>query len=140
VVWAAALHVARPARDPVFLSLGIPERLADALQLGGVIAWAGLSAAAFFRLGRRLPWRAMTGPLLLSLTQALWFVLPALATRFGWLELPASYFSAGVLAFMHCAQYLWITTYYARSGHEGEASVRAGAGARSRRSFSFWRY
>ena len=141
VVWAAALHAARPSPDPVFLGLGLPVRLADALQFGGALAWAGLSAAAFFRLARHLPWRAMVGPVLLSATQALWFVLPALATRLGSLELPASYFSAGVLAFMHCAQYLWITTYYARRGHEGDpAPARGGTGSGARRPFSFLRY
>ncbi len=129
-VWVAALHVARPSGDPTFISLGLPVRLADGVQLGGTLAWIGFSLAAFLRLARGLPWRALSGPLLLTVTQGLWFVAPALATRFGSLDLPAGYFSAGVLAFMHCAQYLWITTYYA--GREVDAPARP--------RFSFARY
>ena len=135
VVWAATLHSARASGDPAFLSLGLPDRLATALQLGGALAFVGLTGAAFVRLGRVLPGRALAGPGLLTLTQALWFVGPALATRFGGLDLPASYFSAGALAFMHCAQYLWITTYHAR---REVASPAAASPAAPR--FSFLRY
>ncbi len=138
VVWAAALHVARPSGDPSFISLGLAPRLADSIQAGGALVWAVCSWAAFQRLARHVAWRALAGPMLLTGTQALWFVIPALATRFGGLELSAGYFSAGVLAFMHCAQYLWITTYYARRGGEsgGGGAVKGAA----RRGFSFWRY
>lgn len=151
-VWVAALHVARPAGDPHFISLGLPVRLADAVQLGGTVAFLGLATAAFARLARHTPWRALAGPLLLTATQALWFVLPALATRFGGLELPASYFSAGALAFMHCAQYLWITTYYARRESTESSASLPGAtptasaatatpsAGTSRPAFSFARY
>lgn len=59
-----------------------------------------------------------------------WFVAPALLTRFGVVTLSISYFSAGALAFMHCAQYLWITTFYAKK-------EQAPAGAPP---FSLWRY
>ncbi|MBC8010796.1 MAG: hypothetical protein H7067_11955, partial [Burkholderiales bacterium] len=153
LVWVAALHVARPAGDPHFISLGLPVRLADAVQLGGTVAFLGLASTAFVRLARHVPWRALSGPLLLTATQALWFVLPALATRFGGLELPASYFSAGALAFMHCAQYLWITTYYARRESTESAAALPGAtptasaapasaiaAATARPTFSFLRY
>jgi tetratricopeptide (TPR) repeat protein len=61
----------------------------------------------------RQPARTLLPALTLTVTQLLWFVVPALLVRFGSLALPASYFSAGALAFMHCAQYLWITTYFA---------------------------
>jgi tetratricopeptide (TPR) repeat protein len=135
VVWAATLHADRPSGDPAFLSLGVPDRLATAVQLGGALAFVGLSVAAFLRLTRTLPPRALAGPILLTATQALWFVAPALATRFGGLELPASYFSAGALAFMHCAQYLWITTYYAQRERHSPA-----AGATAAPRFSFLRY
>lgn len=150
VAWAATLHAARPAGDPHFIGLGLPPRLAGAIQLGGALAFVGLSGAAFVRLRRSLPWRALAGPLLLSLTQALWFVLPAVVVRTRGLDLPASYFSAGVLAFMHCAQYLWITTYYARreadvGGTEAAGALVSGDGknndaSAARPRFSFRRY
>lgn len=113
-VWAVTLHAARDATDPNFLSLGLPGRLATPLQLFLTLAFIGCAGAAFLRLARTLPVRALLAPAALTVTQFLWFVGPALLTRFGGLNLPASYFSAGALAFMHCAQYLWITTYYAR--------------------------
>lgn len=112
--WFLTLHAAREAGDQYFLSLGIPPRLATPLQILFVTVFLGCAATAFARMARHLPWRALVAPAMLTVTQSLWFVAPALLTRFGGLELPASYFSAGVLAFMHCAQYLWITTYYAR--------------------------
>jgi hypothetical protein len=37
----------------------------------------------------------------------------------GW-EIPQSRYSSGVLAVMHSAQYLWITSYYARREAAGE--------------------
>ena len=114
-VWAVTLHTARETGDPNFLSLGIPENLATLLQVFLALMFLGCAGAAFARLARRLPARALVGPAVLTLTQSLWFVAPALLTRFRGLALPASYFSAGALAFMHCAQYLWITTYYARN-------------------------
>lgn len=113
-VWAVTLHAARDATDPNFISLGLPGRIATPLQLFLTLAFIGCAGAAFFRLARTLPSRALLAPAALTVTQFLWFVGPAILTRFGGFDLPASYFSAGALAFMHCAQYLWITTYYAR--------------------------
>lgn len=112
--WAVTLHAARDAGDPYFLSLGIPGDFATLLQVFLAVMFLVCAGAAFVRLARQLPARALIGPAVLTLTQSFWFVAPALLARFGGLELPASYFSAGALAFMHCAQYLWITTYYAK--------------------------
>jgi tetratricopeptide (TPR) repeat protein len=127
--WFLTLHAAREAGDQYFLSLGIPASIATPLQILFVLVFLGCTAAAFIRMARHLPWRILVAPAMLTLTQMLWFVAPALLSRFGNVELPASYFSAGALAFMHCAQYLWITTYYAR-----RESAPAG------RTFSFARY
>src|SRR5471032_2201179 len=113
-VWFITLHSAREAADPYFLSLGIPAAVATPLQFSLAVVFIGCACGAFARLARTLPLRALTGPATLTVTQLLWFVAPALLAWSGALELPASYFSAGALAFMHCAQYLWITSYYAR--------------------------
>lgn len=112
-VWALTLHSTRDG-DPNFLSWQIPERIAVPLQFTGGLFFLVLAGAAFVRLKRRLPGAALLPPLLLTFTQFCWFVAPALLTRFTTLQLSASYFSAGALAFMHCAQYLWITAFYAR--------------------------
>jgi tetratricopeptide (TPR) repeat protein len=47
-------------------------------------------------------------------SQFLWFLLPTVISLIKGLEIPQSRYSSGVLAVMHSAQYLWITSYYAR--------------------------
>ena len=56
----------------------------------------------------------MTPPLVLFSTQILWFLVPGLLVSLKGMSLPQSRYSAGVLAVMHSAQYLWITSYYSR--------------------------
>ena len=128
-VWFLTLHSTMEG-DPNFLSLRIPERIALPLQILFSLTFVSCATAAFLRLKKNLSGWSLVAPLLLSATQMCWFVVPALLARFGALKLSASYFSAGALAFMHCAQYLWITTYYAKKETPPEG----------RRSFSFWRY
>lgn len=127
-MWFLTLHAARDQADPYFLSLGIPAAISEPSLAVFALIFAGCSGVAFVRLARTLPLRGLVAPLTLTVTQLLWFVLPTTLTRFGVLQLPASYFSAGALAFMHCAQYLWITSHYAR----GETTARP--------AFSFARY
>jgi tetratricopeptide (TPR) repeat protein len=129
-VWCLTLHSTRES-DPNFLSLRIPATVVMPLQIFFAVAFAGCATAAFVRLARNLRPRQLLPPLLLTCTQLVWFVVPALFTRFGILQLPVSYFSAGALAFMHCAQYLWITSYYA---------AKERSKAETARPFSFWRY
>ncbi len=136
-VWFLTLHTARDAGDPYFISLGIPETVAVPLQFFFILVFLGCATGAFTHLARHLPVQALIGPLTLTLTQLLWFVAPTLLTRFAGLALPASYFSAGALAFMHCAQYLWITSYYARQ-ETGRAALTGAASAPRR--FNFWSY
>lgn len=128
-MWFLTLHAARDQADPYFLSLGIPVGLSTPLTAFFALVFTGCAGTAFMRLARSLPPRSLIAPLTLTLTQLLWFVVPTFLTRFNVLQLPASYFSAGALAFMHCAQYLWVTSHYAR-GETGFA----------RSGFSFARY
>ncbi|ATC62632.1 hypothetical protein CMV30_00845 [Nibricoccus aquaticus] len=133
-VWFLTLHSIVES-DSYFLSLRIPETVATPLRLFFALVFLVSAAAAFLRLRKTLRGSALLAPLLLTLTQALWFVAPSLLSRYQVLDLPASYFSAGALAFMHCAQYLWITSFYAR--RETPSAPHA---ATSARPFSFWRY
>jgi tetratricopeptide (TPR) repeat protein len=140
-VWFLTLH-SFVETDPYFLSLRIPENVATPLRVFFALAFLGCSFAAFIRLRTHLRGTALIAPLLLTLTQALWFVVPALLSRYQVLDLPASYFSAGALAFMHCAQYLWITSFYARRETpvtQTATKTPQVAGDRSG-AFSFWRY
>ena len=112
--WFVSLHAQRDESDTNFISLGIPTSWAGPLQLLFAATFFICSGFAFSRLSRSVALKALLPAAILTTTQLLWFVLPSLLTRFGHLALPASYFSAGALAFMHCAQYLWITTFYAK--------------------------
>jgi Flp pilus assembly protein TadD len=113
VSWLLWMHGTPPANADV-LSLGIPAALALPARVGASVAFAVLAAIAAVRLAGRAGLRTSAGPLVLLGTQALWFVVPTLpgvapAGRF-----EPAYFSAGVLAVAHCAQYLWITGWTAR--------------------------
>jgi hypothetical protein len=103
-----------PSADPLVLSLGLGTgitRSIGAIALG-VFTVAG--ARAVIALSRQAAWRSLIAPLMLYLTQTLWFVAP---TTFVWISgvaVPQTRYSTGVLALMHSAQYLWITQYFAK--------------------------
>jgi tetratricopeptide (TPR) repeat protein len=100
--------------DPLVLSLGFPAKftLPMRLALGGV--FAVFSSIAFRGLIRRAGLRAMAAPLTLAVTQFLWFVLPTLLELRADYHVPQTRYSSGILAVLHSAQYLWITSYYQR--------------------------
>ena len=99
--------------DPLIISLNIPPRFAHPAELLMIAAFFVFSVAAFLRLAKS-GLRALTAPLTLLCSQFLWFLVPtilALAMRF---QIPQSRYSSGILAVLHSAQYLWITSYYAQ--------------------------
>ncbi|HUO24653.1 MAG TPA: hypothetical protein VMU61_03240 [Candidatus Aquilonibacter sp.] len=103
-----------PSSDPLFISLGIPaivSRWEQVLLIGAFFLLAGFG---FWRLIQETGWRKLIPALTLFSSQFLWFVLPAGISLIKGLEIPQSRYSTGVLAVMHSAQYLWITSYYAR--------------------------
>ena len=105
--------------DPVLLRLGIPRAIANSLILlcGACYLFSVVGALAILR--RRATTRELLPVVLLILSQALWFAIPALldATQ-AW--------SGRTLAFAliwasaaHSAQYLWITFHYAKRSAAG---------------------
>jgi tetratricopeptide (TPR) repeat protein len=100
-----------------FQPLGIPRdavRIAYlALLAGGVIAAIGFLA----RIVARTPRRAMTPVLLIMGSQFAWFAaatgVPLFSSSIGldWLPIGALF---PTIAFLHCAQYLGVTAYYAK--------------------------
>jgi tetratricopeptide (TPR) repeat protein len=100
--------------DPMILSLGLPAKFT--LPARGVLAVFFIAATgwAFFSLARRNNFRAILAPLILATTQFLWFLLPAVIELFSGREVPQTRYSSGILAVLHSAQYLWITSYYQR--------------------------
>ena len=108
--------------DPLFISLGIPPLVGHWGQIGLGAAFVVLSAFGLYRLLRAVGWRKLVPCLTLFSSQFLWFLLPAALALLKGLQIPQSRYSTGVLALMHSAQYLWITSYYARR----EASQASG--------------
>jgi tetratricopeptide (TPR) repeat protein len=98
--------------DALILSLGLPARVT--LPARGVLAlfFVVASGWALVSMARRSSLRAILAPLTLAATQFLWFLLPAIIELFSGHEVPQTRYSSGILAVLHSAQYLWITSYY----------------------------
>jgi len=102
-----------PSADPTVLSLGLPTTITRA------VGWT--AAAMFLALGLPALWPVVAGagiraaaPLLLFVTQALWFVVPIALSWAAGVATPQTRYSSGILAVMHSVQYLWVTQYFAR--------------------------
>ena len=108
--------------DPLFISLGIPAVAGRWGQIGLGAAFVTLSIYGLSELVGALGWRKLLPCLTLFSSQFLWFLLPAAMSLIKGIGIPQSRYSSGVLAVMHSAQYLWITSYYARR----EASASPG--------------
>jgi tetratricopeptide (TPR) repeat protein len=106
--------------DSLFLSIGIPAAVSRWEQILLAIAFVALGSYGLLQLGRETGWRRLLPSLTLFSSQFLWFLLPAGISLIKGLEVPQSRYSTGVLAVMHSAQYLWITSYYARREATGE--------------------
>lgn len=111
-----------PSTDPLFVSLHIPTALSSQLQILFAAFFVVFSAFALSHLVDEVGWRAMVPSLTLFSTQFVWFLLPTVLSLGERFRSPQSRYSTGVLAVMHSAQYLWITSYYA--GRETRAEGR----------------
>jgi tetratricopeptide (TPR) repeat protein len=67
-------------------------------------------------------WTPMLAPLTLYVTQFLWAVLPSALVFLKGFGVPQVAYSVSMLAVMHCAQYVWITNYYARREAKAEST------------------
>jgi tetratricopeptide (TPR) repeat protein len=111
--------------DPLFVSLGIPATVSRWEQIVLGAGFVMLSAYGLWKLSRQTGWRRLLPSLTLFSSQVLWFLVPAGIALLRRLEIPQTRYSSGVLAVMHSAQYLWITSYYARREESGgEAKAR----------------
>ena len=115
---------AGPSNDPLILSLGLPLVISVPLRVASGVLFLFIAGWVLAQWTMRTGWRAMTAPLTLLVTQFLWFVLPT-ALELGYrMAVPQTRYSSGILAVLHSAQYLWITSYYAR-----REAVAAGSAA-----------
>ena len=103
-----------PSADPLFISLNLPGRFSSALLIVLAVAFIGCSMYGLSSLIGQAGWRGMVPSLTLFATQFTWFLLPTVLSLGDGFHVPQSRYSTGVLAVMHSAQYLWITSYYAR--------------------------
>jgi tetratricopeptide (TPR) repeat protein len=115
-----------PSTDPLFLSLNLPGSVSSALQIVLALAFVGCSVFGLSRLLGQRKLRDLLPSLTLFATQFTWFLLPTVLALGEKLRIPQSRYSTGALAVMHSAQYLWITSYYARreAVAEGKSSWR----------------
>jgi tetratricopeptide (TPR) repeat protein len=111
-----------PSTDSLFLSLGIPRVVSRWEQIILSSAFVVLSVYGLRNLARTTGWRKLLPSLTLFSSQFLWFLLPAAISLIKGLEIPQNRYSSGVLAVMHAAQYLWITSYYARREATGNSA------------------
>jgi tetratricopeptide (TPR) repeat protein len=100
--------------DPLILSLGLPPKFTFPLRLAFGVAFMVCTFFGFRRLIRAMGARALVAPLTLAFTQFLWFVLPTLLELNSVSQVPQTRYSSGILAVLHSAQYIWITSYYQR--------------------------
>jgi tetratricopeptide (TPR) repeat protein len=113
------------SQDPLFVSLGIPAVVSRWEQVILGIAFVALSGYGLMQLARQTGWRPLIPSLTLYSSQFLWFLLPAAISFLRRAEIPQNRYSTGVLAVMHSAQYLWITSYYARREAAGDDSDKS---------------
>ena len=109
--------------DVLVLSLGLPARVTLPARAVLALFFVVATGWALVSMARRSSLRAILAPLTLAVTQFLWFLLPAMFELFSGHEVPQTRYSSGVLAVLHSAQYLWITSYY----QEREARERGDA-------------
>lgn len=116
--------------DAMLVSLGLPWKATLPARIALALFFLAASGWALVSLSRRGGWKAVFPTATLVSTQFLWFLLPAIIEVVSGKEVPQTRYSSGILAVLHSAQYLWITSYYQQK--EARAAGQAG--------WSFWRY
>lgn len=124
LVWLLTVQ-SLPSADPYVWSLDLPAAVVDPLAAALALIFLLAGSAALGGIGRRAGWRAIVAPTALLSTQTLWFVAPWVVQAVSGRGVSPVYYSTGALAFMHCAQYLWVTSFYERRA-AGAAAWRPG--------------
>ncbi|MGB6499735.1 MAG: tetratricopeptide repeat protein [Candidatus Acidiferrum sp.] len=101
-----------PSGDALILSLALPAKFTLPARAALAFFFVGVSGWALVSLSRRSNFRAILPVATLTLTQFLWFLLPAIIELASGREIPQTRYSSGLLAVLHSTQYLWITSYY----------------------------
>ena len=119
-----------PSGDTLIVSLGLPAKFTLPARAMLGLFFIAASGWALVSVAKRYSWKALLPAATLVTTQFLWFLLPAMIELMSGKAVPETRYSSGILAVLHSAQYLWITSYY----QEKEAR------AAGQTSWSFARY
>ncbi len=119
-----------PSGDPLILSMNLPAPFTLPVRAMLALFFVAASGWALYSLSRRGSWKSLLPSVMLVVTQFLWFLMPAIRELLSGKEVPQTRYSSGILAILHSAQYLWITSYY--QGKEARAAGKT--------SWSFPRY
>src|SRR5580658_7627043 len=98
--------------DALILSLGLAAKFTLPARAVLALFFVGASSWALASIARRSSFRTILPVLTLTITQFLWFLLPAVIELVSGREIPQTRYSSGLLAVLHSTQYLWITSYY----------------------------
>jgi len=98
--------------DALILSLGLPVKFTLPARAILGLFFLVASGWALVSLSRRSTWKALLPSATLVTTQFLWFLLPVAIELLSGKEVPQTRYTSGILAVLHSAQYLWITSYY----------------------------
>jgi tetratricopeptide (TPR) repeat protein len=112
-----------PSGDAMIISLGLPSALTLPMRAALAVFFLGASSWALYSLSRRGGWKATLPTATLVTTQFLWFLLPALIELLSGKEVAQTRYSSGILAVLHSAQYLWITSYYQKKEARAEGNA-----------------
>jgi tetratricopeptide (TPR) repeat protein len=106
--------------DALILSLGLAAKFTLPARAVLALFFVGASGWALASLARRSSFRTTVPVLTLTVTQFLWFLLPAVIELVSGREIPQTRYSSGLLAVLHSTQYLWITSYYQKKEARAE--------------------
>lgn len=113
-----------PSGDELILSLGLPSRFTLPARVALAVFFVVVGGWALISLARRSSLRTILPVITLSVTQFLWFLLPAVIELLSGREIPQTRYSSGLLAVLHSTQYLWITSYYQKKEARAAGDTR----------------
>ncbi len=113
LMWFLSIH-STFTENPYVWTLGIPQTPATISVYICLVISVFAAGIAMGRLVRQVGIAPLLPAFVLLSTQFFWFVLPVTLQSLDLTSAAPVYFSTGALAFMHCAQYIWITQFYAR--------------------------
>lgn len=109
--------------DPLIISLGLPLKFTLPVRAMLGVFFLVASTWAMASLSKRGSWKLLLPSVTLVTSQFLWFLLPSVMELVTRHEVLATRYSSGILAVMHSAQYLWITSYYQEKEARAEGKM-----------------